>query len=59
MGHIPPISEVFSGYFIILFLNFFKNFFLLKKEWTRRYITLVDRYTNIIKGIFYGHTHND
>ena len=28
-------------------------------EWSKRYVTLLERYTNNIKGIFYGHTHND
>lgn len=28
-------------------------------EWTKRYVTLIDRYSNNIKGIFYGHTHHD
>jgi len=28
-------------------------------EWSARYRALIDRFTNIIRGQFYGHTHND
>lgn len=57
LGHIPPVSSVPSGIKIykinLLFLIKIYNI----KEWSKRYVTLIDRYTNIIKGTFYGHTH--
>jgi len=28
-------------------------------QWSARYRALIDRFTNIIRGQFYGHTHND
>jgi sphingomyelin phosphodiesterase len=32
---------------------------LYKIEWSGRYTALVDRFTNIIRGQFFGHTHDD
>lgn len=28
-------------------------------DWSERYISLVERYTNIIRGLLYGHVHQD
>lgn len=32
---------------------------LKKKEWAIRFVALMERYQNIVKGIFYGHNHED
>ena len=55
MGHIPPGSlNCVSG-----------KLFDVEKDskfhvdWSERYRILIDRYSNIIKAQFFGHTHND
>ncbi len=44
----------------VLILNHFPlNSYFMNKEWSYRYRVLIDRYTNQIRGIFSGHTHED
>ena len=37
----------------------FKKYSSVILDWSERYRALVDRFTNIISGQFFGHSHND
>eukprot|EP00830_Metopus_es_P007475 TRINITY_DN170_c0_g3_i1.p1 TRINITY_DN170_c0_g3~~TRINITY_DN170_c0_g3_i1.p1 ORF type:complete len:654 (-),score=102.60 TRINITY_DN170_c0_g3_i1:24-1892(-) len=48
-----------SGEAVFILNHFSSNTFFMNKQWGFRYGVLIDRYTNLIRGIFSGHTHED
>jgi sphingomyelin phosphodiesterase len=44
---------------VIIIGHIAPSFFSIHKIWSRRFNTLIDRFSNIIVGQMYGHTHSD